>query len=395
MKNGVELINMNKRVLLTLLFAITVLIGTAVAIFLAKGYRFSTKTGTLAGTGIISITSIPDQASVYLDGHLTTATNTNINSLLPKDYDVKIQKDGFIPWEKKVTVKEGLVSQIKATLFPAIPTVYPLTFNGVFNLSQSPDGQRLEFMVPASADAQSDVTGIKKSGIWVWDMTSSSPLNFVGGREPHRVADFIPGLDYQSAGIRWSPDSTQIMVNLTDRSLLLDASNFNNPARDITAVLQSTVDTWNSQEKTKTDTELLTIKDPTARSEASSSALMKFSPDQTKVLESKDGKTNFKVLDLVDGSSYSIPQANKIIWLPDSRHLIMVEQLGTKADSNGFYSGKVSVVEFDGTNKDDVYVGNFDTSTVYPWPDLSRLALVSSVATSTANIPNLFGVNLK
>src|SRR5690348_7384267 len=143
---------MNKRFLFTLFLIAFCLIGTSIAIFLAKGYRFSPKTGTLTGTGIISITSIPDQASVFIDGHLTTATNANISSLLPKKYDVKITKDGFIPWEKQIDVKEGLVTQIKATLFPAIPTIYPLTFNGVENVNMSPDGQRFVFIVPSSAD---------------------------------------------------------------------------------------------------------------------------------------------------------------------------------------------------------------------------------------------------
>src|SRR5438270_10008366 len=118
---------MRYRFILTIVTFLLIIIAAGVAIFFAKGYRFSTKTGNITGTGILSITSVPDQASVFLDGHLTTATNTNINSLIPKEYDVKILKEGFIPWEKKVEVHEGLVTQIKATLYRSLPSVYPLT----------------------------------------------------------------------------------------------------------------------------------------------------------------------------------------------------------------------------------------------------------------------------
>src|SRR5581483_5211609 len=100
---------MSKRFIFTIVTLIIIIAIASVAVFLAKGYRFSPKTGSITGTGILSITSMPDQASVFLDGHLTTATNTNINSLIPKEYDVKITKEGFIDWEKKVQVKEGLV----------------------------------------------------------------------------------------------------------------------------------------------------------------------------------------------------------------------------------------------------------------------------------------------
>ncbi len=386
---------MSKRFLYTITFILVVALGTAVAVFLAKGYRFSSKTGTLAGTGIISITSIPDQASVYIDGHLTTATNTNINSLIPKEYDVKIVKDGLIPWEKKVIVKEGLITDIKATLFPAIPTVYPLTFNSLTNLNLSPDGQRMVYVVPESAEVGSSTPSIKKSGIWVWDMTSSNPIAFATGREPHRVADLISGVDYTKAVFRFSPDDSQILITLPDQSLLLNENSFNNPPRDITAVLTSTTQAWDQDQKTKDLAKLATIRDTALRTQASSSAVLKYSLDESKILMSSDGKTNFKVADLIGGQTFNLPKFDYYSWLPDSRHLIVVESLGKATSAQTFPQGKISIIEFDGSNKSEMYVGNFDPASVFSWPDQSRMVIISSVPTSTGNIPNLFGINLK
>ena len=133
---------MNKRLLFTILTALVLIIVAGVAIFFVKGYSFSAKDGMVVGTGILSVTSMPDGASVYIDGHLTTATNTTLSSLQPKKYKLKIVKEAFIPWEKEVEVKEGLVTEVKITLFPAIPTIYPLTVNGAINPSLSPDGNK-------------------------------------------------------------------------------------------------------------------------------------------------------------------------------------------------------------------------------------------------------------
>src|SRR3989344_330707 len=131
---------MSKRFLITLFTLLVIGISATVAVYLAKGYTFSTQEKRLVGTGIITVTSLPDAASVFIDGHLTTATDATISSLVPKEYTVKLIKEGFIPWEKKVKVNEGLVTDLKVTLFPAIPTMYPLTFNGVKNPVLSPDG---------------------------------------------------------------------------------------------------------------------------------------------------------------------------------------------------------------------------------------------------------------
>ncbi|MDP4038853.1 MAG: hypothetical protein Q8P54_02745, partial [bacterium] len=65
---------MSKRFIFTIITLLAIAIIAAVAIFLAKGYTFSAKEKRIVGTGIITISSEPDSASVFIDGHLTTAT---------------------------------------------------------------------------------------------------------------------------------------------------------------------------------------------------------------------------------------------------------------------------------------------------------------------------------
>lgn len=384
---------MSKRFLYTISIILVIILATGIAIFFAKGYRLSPSTGTVAGTGIISVTSKPDQASIYLDGHLMNATPANINSLPPKTYEVKISKEGFISWQKQVEVRQGLVTDIKATLFPAIPSLYPLTFSGVENVKLSPDEQRIVYVVPGSD---------KRSGVWVWDM-SEKPIGFSRGREPHQVVPPSTTLNYAKATLRWSPDSTQLMAIFPEHALLIDASKYNDPPRDITLTYQPTLNTWLNDEKLNINSQIQTITDLNIRQIASSaaslsatpSANIKWAPDETKFLVKSSSTTpGYKIYDLENNTSFDLPEAISYTWLPAksdlTEHLIAI-----KKDPDNPEMLRVSVIEFDGSNEAIIYAGKFDPAHVFTWPDGSRVVIVTALSIPTASQPNLFGINLK
>lgn len=374
---------MNKRFIFTILTLLVIGIAAAIAIFFAKGYTFSPKEGRVVGTGIISVTSVPDAASVYVDGHLTTATNATISSLVPKEYTIRLVKDEYIPWEKKIQVNEGLVTDLKVTLFKAIPTIYPLTFNGVKNPVLSPDGGKLAFVVTAG----------KKPGVWVWTFVDNRPIAFARGGQPHQISQ-NGSINYADATLRWSSDSKQVLATVGSNNYLLNDEELNTEPRDITPTLTSATKNWEDDLKQRDAVRLLAIEDVAKRQEASSAAIIRWSPDETKLLYRKDALTEkqkdpqsiisgFKVYDLESNLTYDIPEARTHTWLPNSRHIILVED------------GKISVVEFDGTNKAIIYAGNFEDNFAFAWPDSSRLVIISSFPTPTASEPNLFGINLK
>lgn len=385
-----------KRFLLTLITLLVITIGGFIAAYFAKGYRVSPTSGGLYGTGILSVTSIPDQASVYLDNALITATNANISSLEPKEYQVRIAKDGFIPWEKKLKVQEGFVTDIKATLFPALPSVYPLTYKGVVKPILSNDGQKLAFVIPGTD---------KKNGIWVWTMKDSQ-IGFARGGEPHQILAPLSGVDLTAATLQWSADSKQLLATIDGRNLLLDDNSSNDNPKDITPLLQSTQKQWADDEHIIRTTHLEAIKDSVMRRVASDSAYLKFSPDETKFLYSKDGKTTFKTVDIKTGETFTLPAAYSYSWLPDSLHIVLVDAAtppvypvsgagGSKSTAVDFGIGKISIIEFEGFNKAEIFAGNFDPSSVFAWPDSSRVVMLYSLPTTTGSVPNLYGINLK
>lgn len=388
---------MNKRFLITLITLTVIGISATVAVFLAKGYTISPQTGKLQGTGLISVTSDPDGASIFIDGHLTSATNATIPSLPAKTYDVRIVKEGYIAWEKKVAVKEGLVSALKVTLFPAIPTVYPLTFNSVTNPTLSPDGQKLAFGVPLSTQSGSLK---QKGGVWVLTMVSQ-PISFNRSSGFRQIVQSTPDLDFSKAQFRFSPDSKQLLVTIQDggrdgigyqRSYILqtDQQMSLSDLRDSTPTISSTLKNWDEDQKLKDEARLISIKSDKVGKIVSAAAKVIWSPDETKFIyrTEKEQKldvllSGFKVYDILDDKEYELPAAKFYHWLPDSRHVILVQV------------GKIAMADFDGSNVAVIYAGNFLNSFVFPWPDSSRLVMLSSLPTPTASQPNLYGVNLR
>lgn len=403
---------MSKQFIFTVFSLVLIASIAGAAIFLAKGYRYQTDTGTFSGTGIISVSSLPDQASVYLDGHLTTATDDNITSLPPQNYKVRIVKEGYIPWEKDIDVKQGLVSEIKATLYRSIPTIYPITYSGVDYAVLSPDNLKLMYIIPNGLEG--GLAAERKSGIWVWVMSSTNGIGIGTGDQQRQIIQSA-GVDYSQAKYRWSPDSSQIFVDLPDRKLLLDINRLNDVPRDITANYVATLKSWDETEAQTRLTRLNQIDDPVLRKTASDSATLKWSPDETKILYS-DAQGNYKLNDLNLVKEYELPKASSYSFLPDSKHLVMVESEGAKVTDatkgskvsspkpspsgnlsikDQFAQSRISIIETDGTNKAEIYYGSVQPSVVVAWPDNSRLVVISSLPTQTASQPNLYGINLK
>ncbi|MBI4037009.1 PEGA domain-containing protein [Candidatus Daviesbacteria bacterium] len=401
---------MSNKLIVTLITVGIIAVGTVLAVFFAKGYTFSTKDGKIVGTGIVSVTSSPDGASVYIDGHLTTATNTTVSQLKPRNYNVKIIKEGFIPWEKNVDVVEGLVTEIKATLFPALPTMYPLTLNGVVDAELSADGQKLAFTVPLSGGSHTKERG----GVWVWTM-SSQPLSFTRGAEPHQIIISTPSLDFSKAKLTWSPDSTQVLATLQDgeqpgdsntRNFLLpiDRQTATSDLKDITPTVAGTLAGWQDDVKAKEEVRFTAIKDLGVKKVASDGAVIKWSPDETKFIlgskvydlatnqltkskptnsQNKSANPQNSPVTLSGNQQYNLPEAKVYSWLPDSRHIVLVQE------------DKIAIAEIDGGNVAEIYAGKFNSDFVFAWPDSSKLVVLTSFATTTASTPNLFGINLK
>lgn len=106
-----------------------ILFYSAVAIFLAlsyiislyaQGYRYNFSERRFVRTGAIYLKANTD-ADVFLDNKLVGSTtfignSYLINNLLPGVYEVKLSKNNFSQWQKKILVEEGLVNEFSRAL---------------------------------------------------------------------------------------------------------------------------------------------------------------------------------------------------------------------------------------------------------------------------------------
>lgn len=361
---------MNRRIVSVFLVFVGILAVTTAAIFVAKGYRFDRRTGTLRGTGIIAVASIPAGAAIYLDGELYSASNNTINDLDPKTYQLKVLKDGFSTWEKEVTVEAEKVALVNVTLFPTAPELRPITFTGVKNPQLSPDGQRIVYVVDQ----------LSKAGLWTLDF-SNRPFTF--SREPKQIAKDNPSFSYTKATFSWAPDSKTVLVtgkSSADKNVayLLDADRLNDAPLDVSLTLTQIQQNWQSDLQLK-EADRLNRLPANIKELISPSTRVSWSPDELKLALGQDQKV--QVYDLKKGGLYELNPVINFSWYPDSEHLVLVEEK------------LISIVEADGKNKVGIYSGDFDPNRVFSWPDGSKLIILASFNQSAGS--NLYTINLR
>ncbi len=205
------------KIFFSLLSILVIMLGSYLAIQYARGsYRF-TKKGVLRESGLLTANSLPTGAQVYLDDELETVTDNTIY-LKPGEYQVRIIKEGYSSWQKTLEIKEELVTETNARLFPTAPSLTPLTFTGAENVLPSPDGRKIVYYT-ASASTEA------RNGLYVLELTDSvMPFQ----RSSRQIAEDVPLYKLDEAELIWSPDSTELMVLANLKQMIIDASQKNN-----------------------------------------------------------------------------------------------------------------------------------------------------------------------
>ena len=386
-----------------------VFIGVAALAFLvvklAQGYRPDLSNRTLRPTGLLVATSEPEGAQLWVDGKLRSATDTTLN-LAPNEYDVEIKKDGYFTWKKKLTIKKELVAETDAYLFSTVPDLKSLTFTGAERPLLSPDGQKVVYAVTTASAS--------KRGLWILDL-ADRPLGLA--RQPRQIIASAPGgRDFSQADYEWSPDSKQVLVSLqktktATESFLLDTDKLNSSTSliDITTTVKLLKTRWETEAETQFQAQFSKLPEKLTTVISETVKNLRFSPDETKILyeatasatlpdeiipplpatstqtqtrKLEPGKTY--VYDLKEDCNFQInlPENNKLVsWFPTSKHIFLVQ------------NDRISLVEYDNTNKIDIYTGPFENSFSFPFPAGNRLLVLASIGQDTP--PNLYAITLR
>ncbi len=409
---------MKKQILTPLLVFAILLIVTTLVILYGKGYRIGNLLSghpTVSKTGLLVTTSSPDGAQVFINGNLTTATSDTID-LLPGEYDIKISKDGYLPWEKKVTIKKEVVTKADALLFPNAPRLESITSSGVDQPLLDPSRRRIAFRI-ASQSA-------KKNGLYVLDMATTPVLTLQSSTR--QLADDITAA-FSKSMYMWSPDGQEIIASISATPelgtyYLLKSSGFNETPQNVTEVLTAVQDQWAADKAEKEKAVNDSLKKPLKKILTDNFNIISWSPDETRILyiasqsadlpliitprhigidtdreDRKIKKDSLYVYDIQDDVNMKVAAVDQTVceqlasadlchapiqWFPDSDHLITVQDK------------KINVMEWDGTNSTTVYAGPFLDNYVFPWPDGSKIVILTNF-NSQGVPPNLYTIGLK
>lgn len=96
-------------------------------VFYSLGYQFDQQSKKFLKTGAISIKTFPKGAAVSLNNQkLTDTTPCTLRDLLPRQYSLILDKEGFYPYQIPVDVKQAAVSEIDVVLVPKMENVEKL-----------------------------------------------------------------------------------------------------------------------------------------------------------------------------------------------------------------------------------------------------------------------------
>ncbi|MDD5749298.1 MAG: PEGA domain-containing protein [Patescibacteria group bacterium] len=90
------------------LFFLLFFIIAPIFTFYALGYRYDFKSGQLEKTGAFYIKSFPRGADIFIDNQkMARRTNTQITNLRSGNYQIKVSRANYVPWEKELPVVSG------------------------------------------------------------------------------------------------------------------------------------------------------------------------------------------------------------------------------------------------------------------------------------------------
>jgi hypothetical protein len=96
------------RMAIALLFVLGFFATAPFVLLYTAGYRWNDRKGRVEKTGLIQVSTKPEGALIFLNGILQKKTTpAGFKRILPDDYTVRLEKQGYFSWEKTLEVRSG------------------------------------------------------------------------------------------------------------------------------------------------------------------------------------------------------------------------------------------------------------------------------------------------
>lgn len=183
----------------TLLFVSIILLFVVIApllVLYAKGYSFEAATREVVKTGMILLDTNVSKATVTVNDADPSVENDPIliRSLVPGTYHVRLEREGYLPWESDLTVVEERVTRVDdLVLVLEEPETQQPIADSIGRFAVSPNSRFIAYAVNEGTD----------TGLW---------LHTNGEQENRRLLD-ATDIDIDSIReLRWSQNSRLIMI---------------------------------------------------------------------------------------------------------------------------------------------------------------------------------------
>lgn len=177
------------------LFVGIFLVAAPLIIFYTMGYRYNLEKGRVQKTGVMKITTVPRGADIYLNGirYETSQTPAKIEYLLPGDYEIRLAKDGYHEWQKKLAVTENGTTFAEKIMLFKDAAAETITASATVSWLVSPDKNMI-----AVADAKGNISLIDINSGLLGEVSGGNigVITTVSGASNLSLAGFSPSGRY-------------------------------------------------------------------------------------------------------------------------------------------------------------------------------------------------------
>ncbi len=140
---GKSAMRLRTQSIIAAIFGLLFVVSVPLVLLHTAGYRINLRTRRLEHTGLLLARSVPKDAAIFLDGvPQPERTPARLSLLLPREYILRVQKDGYQAWSKTVRVESNRTTFADDILL--FPSQLPerVEVGDVLGLSVGPDGTR-------------------------------------------------------------------------------------------------------------------------------------------------------------------------------------------------------------------------------------------------------------
>lgn len=197
-------------------FIAAILFGAAsfFLLYMAKGYVFELNGLKInfKKTGMIIYSSKPSDGKVTLNGKKVKKGSgsslfpSKIYGLLAGDYDLRLEKENYLPWEKKLHIEQGFVTWANyILLFPQNPVRDTVIEDGKITAAESsPDNRKIAFIYETLANKQE---------IWLLDTLNLSKTKLMPASQTQE--EMLASNSVLS--MNWSEDSSKVLLKFKSK----------------------------------------------------------------------------------------------------------------------------------------------------------------------------------